>query len=301
MINGNINDLKARDIKTHTLEESKLEVVETGEFGNKGGGPPNDLENTAKTVQTANNPTIANEKELNDTSVMNETANSLKIDPASTGRYYKSGKKQMAGSSKNSFRKFNAHDKFNQMSITDNAGFTHYSTHSGKRHMTQLKIRNKSNKRNGGTTANKRRDKHGRLMHSHERDETEELKTDAQHRLNETEFIPPIRDPQAKVFNSPGSNVLARSKRVKRKKRRMVNSQFHGDRVFNMDRMRNAFSGKKIYYKNGAFVRNYSVGSSRSSRSKRKYRSTSRSSKSSKSSINSKRKGDHQKRVRNSA
>ena len=248
MINGNINDLKAKDSKTHTLEENKLEVVETGELANKNVNQPNEIDNTIKTVKTANNPSITNEKGLNDTSVMNDTTNSIKIDPASTGRYYKSGKKHAVGSSKNSFRKFNAHDKYNQMSITDNIGYTHYSTHSGKRHMTQLKIRNKSNKRNGGTT-NKRRDNQGRILHSHEREETEELKTNEKERLNETEYVPPIRDPQSKVFTSPGNNILARSKRVKRKKRRLINSQFHGDRVFNMTGMRNAFSGKKIYYK----------------------------------------------------
>ena len=182
--------------------------------------------------------------------MMNDTANSIKIDPASTGRYYKSGKKHVTGSSKNSFRKFNPHDKSNQISIADNIGYTNYSTNSGKRHMTQLKIRNKSNKQNGGTTTtNKRRDQHKKLMHSHEQQETEELKIDDKYRLNETDIVPPIKDPQAKVFTSPGGNVLARSKRIKRKKRRVINSQFNGDRVFNMSGMRNAFSGKKIYYK----------------------------------------------------
>lgn len=226
---------------------SKLSKLESLQINNP--AQNNEIDNTIKTVQTANNQFNTNDRDLNDTSIMNDTANSIRIDPSSTGRYYKSGKKNIAGSSKNSYRKFNPIDKYNQMSIADNNGHTHYSTNSGKRHMTQLKIRNKSSKRTGGTTTNKRRDKHARLMHSHEREQPEELKADDKYRLNETEVVPPIRDPQAKVFTSPGSNVLARSKRIKRKKRRVINSQFNGDRVFNMSGMRNAFSGKKIYYK----------------------------------------------------
>lgn len=57
------------------------------------------------------------------------------------------------------------------------------------------------------------------------------------------------------------------------------------------------FQERKFITNNGAFVRNYSVGSSRSSKSKRKYRSSSRSSKSSRSSINSKRRGENQRKV----
>ena len=57
------------------------------------------------------------------------------------------------------------------------------------------------------------------------------------------------------------------------------------------------FQERKFITNNGAFVRNYSVGSSRSSKSKRKYRSTSRSSKSSRSSMNSKRRGENHKKV----
>ena len=81
------------------------------------------------------------------------------------------------------------------------------------------------------------------------------------------------------MFKSPKQNILARSKRVKKKKRRFGSKGYGVNHTtYHLSGVRTAYPRRKIFYKKGSHTRNNSVNSSRSSKSRRKFRGSSRSS-----------------------
>lgn len=105
---------------------------------------------------------------------------------------------------------------------------------------------------------------------------------DDNNRIN-NEIVPPIQDMRSKVFSSPGRNVLAKSRRIKKKKRRVITSQYPTKGLNSTNGMWSAFPGRKLNLKKSGYSRGLSVNSGKSSRSRRKYKSSSRSSRSSRS------------------
>ena len=101
--------------------------------------------------------------------------------------------------------------------------------------------------------------------------------------FNTSEIVPPIYDPNSHVFPSPARNILAKSRRVRKKKRRLNASYYNAKKKFNNTGMWSAFPGRKLKLNKGSYSRGFSVNSGRSSRSRKKFKSTSRSSRSSRS------------------
>ena len=109
-----------------------------------------------------------------------------------------------------------------------------------------------------------------------------------QKKLNTAEIVPPIYDPNAQVFPASTVNILARSRKIKKKKKKMNYSHYNGKKNLNNTEMWGAFPGRKMKF-SGKYTpsRGLSVRSGRSSR--RRYKSSSRSSRSSRSRSHNKR------------
>ena len=259
-------------------EETKVEVVETADNGGvqiTSQAHENTQSAKATDVPAAQTPKAADEGVLNEQRSQGEIIREVNT----TTRFEKAQIKAFSGSNKGSARKFNAKDRFEQMNLV-------------RKQPMNSKVRNKSNKRSGrGILGFKKRVNrtHNQRMHSEDVGEMDEDEADQiGHNLNSTEIVPPINDPNAIVFPSPAQNILARSKRVKKKKRRFINSQYNEDSMYSTTGFRSVLPKRGGYYKKGTFSRGHSVTSGRSSRSKKKFRSSSKSSKSSRRSSNSK-------------
>lgn len=97
------------------------------------------------------------------------------------------------------------------------------------------------------------------------------------------EIVPPIQDMRSQIFSSPGRNILAKSRRIKKKKRRVITSQYPTKGLNSTNGMWSAFPGRKLNLMKSGYNRGLSVNSGKSSRSRRKYKSASKSSRSSRS------------------
>lgn len=257
-------------------EENKVEIVEIGANGSTSYLIYENAQNVETShVPAAQTPKATDEGMLNEQRSQGEVAREINT----TTRFDKTHVKPFAGIHKESARKFNAKDRFEQMNLA-------------RKQPMNSKIHNKSNKRSGrailGFKKNGNRT-HNQRLHSEDVGEVDGEETEQiGHNLNSTEIVPPINDPNAIVFPSPVQNILARSKRVKKKKRRFINSQYNEDSMYSTTGFRSVLPKRRGYYKKGTFSRGHSVNSGRSSRSKKKFRSSSKSSKSSRRSSNSK-------------
>lgn len=109
-----------------------------------------------------------------------------------------------------------------------------------------------------------------------------------QKKLNTAEIVPPIQDPDAQVFPPSSMNILAKSRKIRKKKRLMNHSHYNGTKTMSKAGMWAAFPGRKMKFsRKFTPSRGYSGYSGRSSR--RRYKSSSRSSRSSRSGSLSKR------------
>ncbi|CAI2369039.1 unnamed protein product [Moneuplotes crassus] len=124
------------------------------------------------------------------------------------------------------------------------------------------------------------------LTQEQNRDDDQD-RTLRQKKLNTAEIVPPIQDPEAQVFPPSTMNILAKSRRTK-KKRLMNRSHYNGKKTMSKAGMWAAFPGRKMKFsRKYTPSRGYSVHSGSSSR--RRYKSSSRSSRSSRSGSLSKR------------
>jgi hypothetical protein len=95
------------------------------------------------------------------------------------------------------------------------------------------------------------------------------------------EMVPPIQNIRAKVFSSPEMNILAKSRRIKKKKRRVITTGLRQNKdIKSTTGMLSAFPGRKVNVRKTGYSRGLSINSNRSLRSRRKYKSASRSSRS---------------------
>jgi len=165
--------------------------------------------------------------------------------------------------------------------------YTGSAKHSGRKIKSNVKGRQKSNKRTVRSLMGNR--KYYSKAHINRNDTNDkglvedELDQPSKH-LNCTEIVPPINDPHSEVFSDPTTNILAKSRPANKKKKRIAN---HHKKAFSTSGVWSAFPGRKMGIKKGLFSRGRSLNSSRSSKSKRRFRNSSRSSKSSKSSSRS--------------
>ena len=145
---------------------------------------------------------------------------------------------------------------------------------SSRRHGTHMNLRNKSKRKifKGSSVLKNRVNRtHQQRLNSHDLRHNEFEDNEK----TKYEIVPPIHDPNSKVFNTPKHTVLAKSKRIKQK--------------MNISALRGRYPSKKIYYKKGMYTRGNSVNSGRSSSSKRRLKSVGKIRSSSKSSTSSKR------------
>jgi len=133
-------------------------------------------------------------------------------------------------------------DSSHYAQFKNSMGYSNHSGNSGKRYVTHLKIRDKSNRRNISHKKNRKIVNYRMMSQGHAND----LEQDEQ--VKNTEFIPLINDKAGKGAAFAKQNVLATSQRVK-KKRKVGNSQYHNDKTFSMAWNRNVSSIKKVYFK----------------------------------------------------
>lgn len=133
-------------------------------------------------------------------------------------------------------------DSSHYAQFKNSMGYSNHSGNSGKRYVTHLRIRDKSNRRNISNKKNRKIVNYRMMSQGHAND----LEQDEQ--VKNTEFIPLINDKTGKGTAFAKQNVLATSQRVK-KKRKVGNSQYHNDKTFSMAWNRNVSSIKKVYFK----------------------------------------------------